>query len=135
MDPFAGGATYVNWLAVIAGGALGAALRYGIAGWLQPASLGFPWGTFAVNVTGSLALGFLGRYFAPPQANHALFLFLTVGICGGYTTFSTFALDAFTLVERGAVFRATTYVLCSVVASYLAVIAGYAAARTLRPIA
>ena len=125
----------MNWLAVLAGGALGAALRYGISGWLQPASLSFPWGTFTVNVTGSLALGFLGRYFAPPHANHALFLFLTVGLCGGYTTFSTFALDTLTLAERGAALRALAYILASVALSYAAVVAGYAAARVLRPIA
>jgi len=62
----------MNWLAVAIGGALGSLLRYGIAGvWLSPASLDFPWGTTAVNVTGSFALGFLGRYFAPPNATHA----------------------------------------------------------------
>ena len=125
----------MNWLAVGIGGAIGSLLRYAIAGvWLSPVSLDFPWGTAAVNVTGSLALGFLGRYFAPPHASHAWFLFFTVGICGGYTTFSTFALDAFTIVERGATVRAVGYAAVSVLASYLAVIAGYATARTLRPL-
>ena len=124
----------MNWLAVAAGGALGSLLRYAIAGvWLSPASLDFPWGTFAVNLTGSCALGFLGRYFAPPHASHTWFLFFTVGICGGYTTFSTFALDAFTLVERSATLRAAGYVVLSVLGSYAAVVAGYAAARALRP--
>jgi CrcB protein len=124
----------MNWVAVGIGGALGSLLRYAIAGvWLTPASLDFPWGTLAVNVTGSLLLGFLGRYLAPPHAGHAWFLFFTVGICGGYTTFSTFALDAFTLVERNATIRAVGYVALTVLASYLAVIVGYSAARTLRP--
>jgi CrcB protein len=123
----------MNWLAVMIGGAAGCALRYGVSGWLQPASAHFPWGTFAVNVTGSLALGFLGRYFAPPYANHSVFLLLTVGFCGGYTTFSTFALDTLTIVERGASMRALLYVLASVIASYVAVVAGYASARSLRP--
>jgi len=125
----------MNWLAVAIGGALGSLLRYGIAGvWLSPASLDFPWGTTAVNVTGSFALGFLGRYFAPPNATHAWFLFFTVGICGGFTTFSTFALDAFTLVERSATLRALGYITISVLGSYLAVIAGYATARAMRPL-
>jgi CrcB protein len=125
----------MNWLAVAIGGALGSLLRYAIAGvWLSPASLDFPWGTTAVNVTGSFALGFLGRYFAPPNASHAWFLFFTVGICGGYTTFSTFALDAFTLVERTATLRAVGYVAVSVLGSYLAVVAGYTTARALRPL-
>ena len=125
----------MNWLAVGIGGALGSLLRYAVAGvWLTPASLDFPWGTLAVNVTGSLALGFLGRYLAPTHAGHAWFLFFTVGICGGYTTFSTFALDAFTLVERNATMRAVGYIAVSVLASYLAVIVGYNAARALRPL-
>ena len=124
----------MNWLAVLAGGAIGAALRYAIAGvWLTPASLNFPWGTMVVNVTGSLALGFLGRYFAPPHSSHAVFLFLTVGICGGYTTFSTVTLDAFALIERGAAVRAAAYLAASVALSYAALGAGYAAARALRP--
>jgi CrcB protein len=124
----------MNWLAVALGGALGAVLRYAIAGvWLSPASLDFPWGTLAVNVTGSLALGFLGRYFAPPHAPHAWFLFFTVGVCGGYTTFSTFALDTFTLVERSETMRAVAYVMVSVLCSYVAVIVGYEGARALRP--
>ena len=124
----------MNWLAVAVGGAIGSLLRYGIAGvWLSPASLDFPWGTMAVNVTGSFALGFLGRYFAPPHAPHAWFLFFTVGICGGYTTFSTFALDTFTLVERSVTLRAAGYVVCTVIGSYLAVILGYIAARSIRP--
>ena len=124
----------MNWLAVALGGALGSLMRYAIAGvWLTPASLECPWGTVAVNITGSFALGFLGRYFAPPHAPHAWFLFFTVGICGGYTTFSTFSLDTFTLVERGATLRAAGYIALSVAASYLAVVGGYLAGRTLRP--
>ncbi|MGI8497062.1 MAG: fluoride efflux transporter CrcB [Gemmatimonadaceae bacterium] len=123
----------MNWIAVIVGGGLGCALRYAVAGFWLGSSLNFPWGTLAVNVTGSLALGFLGRYFAPPHGSHAVFLFLSVGLCGGYTTFSTFALDAVTLVERGAPIRAAIYILASIIASYLAVVVGYSAARALRP--
>jgi CrcB protein len=101
--------------------------------WLTSASLNFPWGTLAVNVSGSLALGFLGRYFAPPHGLPVVFLFLTVGLCGGFTTFSTFTLDAFTLVERGESVRAAVYVLASVAVSYVALMVGYVAARALRP--
>ena len=125
----------MNWLAVLAGGAIGGALRYAIAGvWLTPRSLDFPWGTLVVNVTGSMALGFLGRYVAPSHGSHALFLFLTVGICGGYTTFSTFTLDTFALIERGAVARAAVYIVASVVLSYVALFGGYVVARAVRPL-
>jgi fluoride exporter len=125
----------MNWLAVMMGSAAGGALRYAVGGvWLRSAALGFPWGILVVNVTGSFALGFLARYFAPPHGSHTMFLFLTVGLCGGYTTFSTFTLDTFTLVQGGAVLRAMGYVLASVVLSYLALIAGYALARPLHPV-
>jgi CrcB protein len=124
----------MNWLAVLVGGAAGSALRYAVAGiWLQPASLNFPWGTLLVNVTGSFALGFLGRLAAPPHASHSVFLLLTVGFCGGYTTFSTFSLDTFTIIERGEPMRAGLYVLGSVVASFIAVVIGYSLGRALRP--
>jgi CrcB protein len=122
----------MNWLAVMAGGALGAALRYAV-GSVWPIGA-FPWGTLTVNVTGSFALGFLARYFGPPYASHTAFLFLTVGLCGGYTTFSTFAFDAFTLTENRAILRAVTYVLASVLVSYGALVLGYHLARSLRTV-
>ena len=125
----------MNWLAVMAGSAIGGALRYAIgSAWIRSGALGFPWGILVVNVTGSLALGFLARYFAPPHASHATFLFVSVGLCGGYTTFSTFSLDTFTLVQGGAVGRALVYVLASIVLSYLALAGGYALARPLHAV-
>jgi CrcB protein len=124
----------VNWLAVIAGSAVGGALRYGVSlAFARPAS-GFPWATFVVNVTGALALGFLARYFAPPNGTQALFLFLTVGLCGGYTTFSAYALDIFTLMQSGAVGRACVYAISSVAISLIALVAGYFGAQHLRPV-
>jgi CrcB protein len=125
----------MNWLAVMAGSAIGGALRYAVGhSWIRSGALGFPWGTLVVNVTGSLALGFLARYFAPPHGSHTTFLLLTVGLCGGYTTFSTFTLDTFTLMQGGAAGRAFGYVLASVALSYLALIAGYAIAKNLHPV-
>lgn len=123
-------------LAVAIGGAVGSMLRYVVANVLsRPGVSTLPWGTFTVNVSGALVLGFLSRYFAPPQASSPLALALTVGLCGGYTTFSTFTLELFTLVERGAVGRATLYAAASVVASFGAFAAGHLAARMLRPLA
>ena len=125
----------MNWLAVVAGSAIGGALRYAVGNiWIRSGALGFPWGTLVVNVTGSLALGFLARYFAPPHGSHTTFLLLTVGLCGGYTTFSTFTLDTFTLIQGGAVTRAFGYVLASVAFSYIALIAGYTLAKNLNPV-
>jgi len=122
-------------MAVALGGALGSVLRYLVgAAFLRPGMGDLPWGTFTVNVTGALALGFLARYFAPPHASTSLFLALTVGLCGGYTTFSTFALDMYTLAERGALGRAILYALMSVVVSYAALAIGYQLARGLRPL-
>ena len=98
-------------LAIASGGALGAVLRHfmnnAVGAWLGG---GFPWGIFAINVAGSFAMGVLIALFAhvwePPQEMKA---FLTVGILGGFTTFSTFSLDAVTLLERGATGAAALY--------------------------
>jgi CrcB protein len=121
-------------LAVAAGGALGSVLRYGFGLALLRGGASSTVATFSVNVTGALALGFLGRYFAPPHGSQVLFLALTVELCGGYTTFSTFTLDMFTLVERGEVARAVVYALASVALSYGALVVGYQVARALRPL-
>lgn len=122
-------------LVVALGGALGSVLRYAVgAALLRQGLAGLPWGTFVVNVTGSLALGFLARYFGPPHASEAVFLALTVGLCGGFTTFSTFTLDLLTMVERGDVGRAALYAAASVLAAYAALALGYQAARALRPL-
>ena len=121
--------------AVVAlGGAVGTLLRY-FTGVLA-IRLGFltvPVGTLAVNVVGSFALGFLGRHYAPPHGSPTLFVGLTVGLCGGFTTFSAFTLDLFTMIERGQLARALVYALASVTVSYAALALGIAAARQLQP--
>jgi CrcB protein len=122
-------------LAVAAGGALGSVLRFLVGDALLKASAGaIGYGTLAVNVTGSLALGFLARFWAPPHGSHTVFLALTVGLCGGYTTFSTFSLDLFVLAERGEVNKALLNALATVVLSYGALVIGYTAAKVLRPV-
>ena len=112
-------------LAVAAGGALGAVVRYLVAigsGRIFGAS--FPWGTLIINVTGSFLIGAFTALFATrwnlPQAAR---IFLTVGICGGYTTFSTFSLDAWYLIERGQTVASAVYMIASVVLSVGALIA------------
>jgi CrcB protein len=122
-------------LAVALGGALGSVLRYVVGNvLLQSSAAAIGYGTFVVNVSGGFALGFLARLASPPDVSHTLFLALTVGLCGGFTTFSTFTLDMFTLVERGQAGRALVYALASVMASYVALWGGYTLAKLIRPL-
>ena len=113
-------------LAVAAGGALGSVARYlaGI-GATKLFGLAFPWGTLLINVSGSFLIGAFVELFAlkwdlPQEAR----VFLTVGICGGFTTFSTFSLEAWLLMERGEWGYAAAYVAGSVVLSIAALILG-----------
>ena len=122
----------MTYLIVFLGGGLGAALRHGVN--IAAARLlgtGFPFATMIENVTGSLAMGLLAGYFAFRGSGGLQHwqLFLTTGILGGYTTFSTFSLDAVLLYERGAVSLAALYVLGSVVLSIAGLVAGLALAR------
>ena len=112
-------------LAVGVGGGLGALARYYIAGMIQSATRAFPWGIFVVNISGGLLMGLIVEASAlklnlPPD----LRAFLTVGILGGYTTFSTFSLDSALLLQKGAYLQAAAYMIGSVVLSVLAMLAG-----------
>ncbi len=111
-------------LAIAAGGALGSVARYlmGIAA-SKAFGLDFPWGTLIINIAGSFLIGAFVELFAlkwdlPQEAR----VFLTVGICGGFTTFSTFSLDAWVLIERGELGLAGAYVVASVVLSIAALV-------------
>ena len=120
-------------LAVAAGGACGSVARYLVAigsGKLFGSS--FPWGTLIINVTGSALIGaFVGLFAAKWDISQAARIFLTVGICGGYTTFSTFSLDAWYLIERGQIAASTAYMLASVVLSLAALVGALHAVRAL----
>jgi CrcB protein len=113
-------------LAVALGGAIGSVARYLVSiGSGKLFGLDFPWGTMIVNVTGSFLIGACAAIFvAKWQLSQAVRIFLTVGFCGGYTTFSTFSLDAFYLAERGALIPAAGYVAASVVLSIAALVLG-----------
>jgi CrcB protein len=112
-------------LAVAAGGALGSVARYMVGvGSTKMFGLAFPWGTLLINIVGSFLIGAFVELFAlkwnlPQEAR----VFLTVGICGGFTTFSAFSLDAYVLIERGDWWLATGYVAGSVVLSIGALVA------------
>jgi CrcB protein len=112
---------------VALGGGLGAALRYIVAGTIQSAAWpGYPWGIFIVNITGGLAMGVIVELAALKiSMTPEMRAFLTTGILGGYTTFSTFSLDSVLLIERGDYGSAAIYIVGSAVLSILAVFAGF----------
>src|SRR5271170_595202 len=123
----------MGFLIVFLGGGLGAALRHGVN--IAAARLlgtTFPYGTLAINVLGSLAMGLIAEYFALkvglPQRWR---LFLTTGVLGGFTTFSAFSLEAALLYERGQLAGAAIYVLASTVLAIGALFAGMAIVRML----
>jgi CrcB protein len=124
--------TYV-WIAL--GGALGSMARYGCsslaARWIGET---FPWGTLIINVLGSMVIGFFatltgpdGRVLVAPDVRQ----FVMVGICGGYTTFSSFSLQTLSLARDGDMLRAGANVVASVVLCLIAVWLGHLGAAAL----
>lgn len=121
--------TETLWIAL--GGALGSVARYWVAALAAPYSRDLPWGTVGINVAGSFLIGVFGtltlqsgRYPAPDW----LRLFVMVGVCGGFTTFSSFSLQTLDLLRAGAVARALANVALSVLLCLAAVAAGHALA-------
>jgi CrcB protein len=120
---------------VFLGAGIGGVLRHGVnivsLKWL---GMSFPYGTMAINIIGSgvmgLVAGFLAFKAGEGWTQNAR-LFLATGILGGFTTFSAFSLDAVLLWERGEMMLAAFYVLCSVVLSLMALVAGLALVRGL----
>lgn len=127
--------TYI-WVAL--GGAIGTAGRYWLSG-VVARSIGetFPWGTLFINVTGSFVIGFFaaltgpdGRLFVGSTARQ----FVMMGICGGYTTFSSFSLQTLNLMNNGEWFRASGNIGLSVVLCLIAVWAGAALAAAINAV-
>jgi CrcB protein len=123
----------MNYLLVFIGGGLGASLRHAInVGCARACGTHFPYGTFVINITGSLVMGLIAGYLAfKGDAAQAWRLFVMTGILGGYTTFSAFSLDAVLLYERGEIGLAALYVAGSVVLSIAGLVAGLALMRHL----
>jgi len=111
-----------NLLLVAIGGAVGSVLRY----LLSCINTSFPWGTFAVNILGSLLIGLLVGLVSKGVLSPEMKLLMVTGFCGGFTTFSTFANESFGMMKAGDVLQMALYVGVSVVIGILAVWGGMA---------
>ncbi len=125
----------ISYLWVAVGGALGTIGRYWLSG-VVANLIGetFPWGTLIINVSGSFVIGFFaaltgpsGRVFVPSNARQ----FVMIGLCGGFTTFSSFSLQTLNLMNDGEWTRAGGNIVFSVVLCLLAVWCGFALAASL----
>lgn len=120
-----------SYLFISIGAVAGAVLRYHvgeIARKYNPV-LGFPWGTFFINVSGSFLLGLLMASFIEDSNNRELKLLLTTGFCGAYTTFSTFSYELISLIQKGEMHTALLYAFCSMVVAPLVCFLGLAIAK------
>jgi CrcB protein len=126
---------FLNYILIAIGSAIGGTARYWLSGaiatWVGET---FPWGTIIVNISGSVAIGFFatltgpdGRVFVPGQWRQ----FFMIGICGGYTTFSSFSLQTLTLAQGGELAKAGLNIAASVVLCLLGVWLGHTAALLL----
>jgi CrcB protein len=118
---------------VALGSAIGGVTRYLVGGWVQQRSgTTFPVQTLLINVSGSFLLGLVQRYALETTAlSPEVRTMLTIGVLGGYTTFSTFSYETLRLAEEGDWRRASAYIVLSVVLSIAAALVGVAAAREL----
>jgi fluoride exporter len=121
--------SFTTCLIVMAGGALGTLARYTIGVLALPISGQLPWGTIIINITGSFVIGLFGtltlaqgRYPVSDEVR----LFVMIGLCGGYTTFSSFSLQTLDLMRNGGLDRAAINIAASVVLCIAAVAAGHA---------
>ncbi len=114
----------MNILAVGLGGALGAIFRYLLGQIIPKLGRGFPIATFAVNLIGCFAIGLVvGLAGKHSNIDPRVILFLQTGICGGFTTFSTFSLESLTLIEEGKIVIGILYIVLSVLLGLLALLA------------
>jgi fluoride exporter len=111
-------------LLVFLGAGVGGVLRYGVSRWMMSSSGVFPWGTLAVNVSGSFLITFLIGWAHTRGLSVERQTFIAAGFCGGYTTFSAFSVETLRFIEAGQWQRATVYVVASVSLSVLGALAG-----------
>ena len=119
-----------NILAVGAGSFIGGVARYLVSIAMKGIGKGFPWATLTVNLLGCLLIGLLwGLLSRNATESTSWSLFLTVGLCGGFTTFSTFSKEALTMLQAGQIGGFATYVVVSVLAGIALAALGYYVAR------
>jgi CrcB protein len=129
-----GGMGLDTYIYVALGGALGTLARFGLGLAAAPISQSLPWGTIIINILGSFVIGFVGTLtlahgrFPVPEN---LRLFVMVGLCGGFTTFSSFSLQTLDLLRGGAMTRAFANIALSVLLCLAAVAIGHAVASRL----
>ena len=124
------------WVAI--GSALGGVARH----WCTLASgrwfgTAFPWGTLFINILGSFVIGFFAALTGPDgrvEVGVTARQFVTIGLCGGYTTFSSFSIQTLSLMQDGEWFRASGYIVLSVVCCLVAVWAGHLLAASLNAV-
>lgn len=121
--------SFTTCLVVMLGGALGTLARYLIGVVALPISGQLPWGTIIINITGSFVIGLFGALTLSSgrfPVSETMRLFVMIGLCGGYTTFSSFSLQTLDLMRGGALDRAAINITASVVLCIAAVAAGHA---------
>ncbi len=123
----------LNYIYVMAGAALGGLLRYVVADLVQRNSkIIFPFGTLTVNIIGSFILGFVIFILGEREIISAeTRLFLTVGLCGGFTTFSTFSYETLALLQNAEFFQAVYNILLNVILSLVAIYLAYLLSKLL----
>ena len=115
-----------NIFAVGMGSFIGGASRYIVSIVMKGIGKGFPWATLAVNLVGCLMIGLLWGLLSRNAADNTSWgLFLTVGLCGGFTTFSTFSKEALTMLQTGHIWGFASYIAISVLAGIALVALGY----------
>lgn len=121
-----------NFILVVIGGGIGSAARYGLSTWanqaMQSGSI-FPYGTLAVNLTGSFLAGLVWGLSTETTMKPETRIFLLVGFMGGFTTFSSYALESYNLFNNGEVKNALINILVNNIGSILLVIAGVVLAK------
>ena len=118
--------TIRNIIAVGAGSFIGGIARYIVSLAMKGISKGFPWATVLVNLSGCLIIGLLWGFLSRNASESTSWgLFLTVGLCGGFTTFSTFSKEALTMLQTGQIWGFASYIALSIPAEIALVALGY----------